>query len=942
MSLFDAFTQPKWQHKNPEIRKQAISELDDQAVLLELVCTDPEHSVQMAALARVDQAELLDELIEKKLSQPVLSQARLQRLQQLLPGSADLQVGISAVSDETVLLQVIQLSDDFELTAAAIGRLENEQTRAELARQHPVAKVRLHAAQSIHSLEVLDQLMQVCKGRDKAVFRHCKTLLDAAEARKKHAAEQQQKISDLSVQMDGLANSMDTPVYEGQYRSLMLDWQTVESAATPAQKAAFQRNQAICGQRLIAIQEEKAEAVRNQTEVAAARAQFSRILNELDEFESALNTPADKAALSSLADTLKAFETRWQEAHQVSAAATESTRAFKARVQAMRDIAGTVQTLLEKQGRVSALLNQANKLDAKNYNQLEKQIAELKKFLAHLAWPESTHLETPPAIGQLQDALQTLNKQLKELDQEQPKRVSRLKELIATMGLALDQEQPKEADRALSKARKLLISLPLKNRQKFEQELGPLTARLNEFRDWQNFAIEPKKEELCTRMLALIGSTDDVELLALNIQSLQAEWKQLGPLPHVRENELWTRFKAAADEAWKPCKAAFALQAEQRRKNFVERMKLVDQLKDYEAQMAWPDVEGTPARHEAAESGPKPDWPLVQKTLDAARAAFRSFEPVEPKAERTSQKAFREVCDRVYSHIHAEYQRNIARKQDLKERAQALAEQEDLHQAIAAAKQLQADWKATGMTPVAVDRKLWTEFRAACDAVFARLDQERVAQKTETATQVQQAEALRDQAKALLANPEDSSIAQLPRSIAELKAEILAIDLPPPVQQGLNKQLQVLEAQARDLVKQARQQQEQQAWAQLADRMLDSSKTQPESQPEAVPEDAWDNLPKGIDSGILREFSEKGPAAGNDEKCREACIALEVFGEIESPVEDKQARMNYQLGRLTQGLGKQVLEPEEELLGHINAFIAVRPTTPWVKRFCSSLQQIRS
>lgn len=942
MSLFDAFTQPKWQHKNPEIRKQAISELDDQAVLAELVCSDPEHSVQTAALARIDQAKLLDELIEKKLSQPLLSQARLQRLQQLLPGTADLLVGVSTVSDETVLLQIIQLSDDFELTTAAISRLENEQTRAELARQHPVAKVRLHAAQSIHSLEVLDQLMQVSKGRDKAVFRHCKTLLDAAEAREKHAAEQQKKISTLSAQMDGLAHSMDTPVYEGQYRSLVLEWQSVESAATPDQKTAFQRNQAICGQRLIAIQEERAETVRNQAEIAAAQEQFSRILNELDEFEAALSTPADATSLLHLSDALKAFETRWQEAHLISAAATESAQAFKARIQTLRDIFGTVEKLLKKQGRANTLLDQAKKLDGKNYNLLEKQITELKKFLAGLTWPESTHLEAPQAIGQLQDALQALNKQLKELDQEQPKRVARLKELTAAMGLALDQEQPKEADRALSKARKLLISLPLKSKQKFEQELGPLTARLNEFRDWQNFAIEPKKEELCTRMLALIGSTDDIELLALNIHSLQAEWKQLGPLPHARENELWTRFKAAADEAWKPCKEAFALQAEQRRKNFAERMKLVDQLKDYEAQMAWPDVDGDPARNEAAESGPKPDWPLVQKTLDAARAAFRGFEPVEPKAERTSQKAFREVCDRIYSHIHAEYQRNIARKQDLKERALALAEQDDLHQAIATAKQLQADWKATGMTPVAVDRKLWTEFRAACDAVFARLDQERVAQKMETAAQVQQAEALRDQAKALLVNPEESTIAQLPRSIAELKAEISTIDLPPSVQQGLSKQLQVLEAQARDLVKQARKQQEQQAWTQLADRMLDSSKTQPESQPEAVPEDAFDNLPKGVDGGILREFIQKGPAEGNDEKCREACIALEVFGEIESPAEDKQARMNYQLGRLTQGLGKQVLEPEEELFGHINAFIAARPTTPWVERFCSSLQQIRN
>ena len=64
MSLFDSVSLPKWQHKNPETRKQAVSELDDQAILLELVKTDPDSSVQAAALARISTPVVLDELIE--------------------------------------------------------------------------------------------------------------------------------------------------------------------------------------------------------------------------------------------------------------------------------------------------------------------------------------------------------------------------------------------------------------------------------------------------------------------------------------------------------------------------------------------------------------------------------------------------------------------------------------------------------------------------------------------------------------------------------------------------------------------------------------------------------------------------------------------------------------------------------------------------------------
>ena len=152
----------------------------------------------------------------------------------------------------------------------------------------------------------------------------------------------------------------------------------------------------------------------------------------------------------------------------------------------------------------------------------------------------------------------------------------------------LDQDHSKDADRALNKTRKRLKSLAPKQRQYFEQELRPLAARLNVVHDWQGFAIEPKKVELCASMKSLVGSEENAETLAAKIKALQDEWKQLGPLPRARDQELWNEFKAAADEAFEPCKAAFALQAELRRENFKIRMQLVAQLRDYEDKMAWP------------------------------------------------------------------------------------------------------------------------------------------------------------------------------------------------------------------------------------------------------------------------------------------------------------------------------------------------------------------
>ena len=53
MSLLDSLNSPKWQHKNPQVRIDAIEDLNDQAMLCELVTSDPDASVQSAALARI-------------------------------------------------------------------------------------------------------------------------------------------------------------------------------------------------------------------------------------------------------------------------------------------------------------------------------------------------------------------------------------------------------------------------------------------------------------------------------------------------------------------------------------------------------------------------------------------------------------------------------------------------------------------------------------------------------------------------------------------------------------------------------------------------------------------------------------------------------------------------------------------------------------------------
>ena len=74
---------------------------------------------------------------------------------------------------------------------------------------------------------------------------------------------------------------------------------------------------------------------------------------------------------------------------------------------------------------------------------------------------------------------------------------------------------------------------------------------------------------------------------------------------------------------------------------------------------------------------------------------------------------------------------------------------------------------------------------------------------------------------------------------------------------------------------------------------------------------------------------------------REACIALEVLFEKESPVEDKQARMAYQMKRLVEGMGGQQAENrDQQFLEHINRFVELRPSGEWAERFCKTINSV--
>jgi hypothetical protein len=870
MSLFESFNRPGWEHDDPEVRKAAVEELEDEAVLAGLVRDDPDERVRARALARISDSGLLDEFADQ-LTGPLQKQARGQRLAQLLPDEGQL----DSIRDEALLIRIAGLADDAGLVDRAIARIGSPERLMEVAANHPVARVRVSAAQNIDDLDTLAELMHHAKHKDKSVFRHCKDRLDRHHAHERLQAERQERLQQLAADAAQLAVSVDSPEYKARFQTLEARWQELREYAGEEQAQQIRRDLGTCSERIGKVDREHAASEQQQALAEEAVRAFGQIIDELEQMALPSAVTEERAGPTDFFRLLDGIEDRWLAAMRHAQPAPEQFKACKGRLRHWRNVAQSAQRLFDSEAALTRLGEAAGAVDKSDYLALQKLEKDAGKLLAKLTWPESLAAAKPEAIRRLEEQRDGLAAKLANLTETEEKNLERLKTAFDEFKEELGTNHFNNADRALNRLRNVLRRLGPGKQERYQHELRPLLARLKEIHDWQGFAIEPKKLDLIERMRALVGTDEDPDVLAGKIKALQSEWKALGHLSPRRDQALWKRFSAAADEAYEPCKQAFALQADRRKENFRQRMALVAQLVEYEQRIAWPDAD------DPDPDAPRPDWKMVQKTLDTARAAFNEIKPVDRKAERKSRKALKTVCDRIYGHIRLEYERNIEQKKELVSQARTLVDVEDLREATDGAKRIQREWKSVGITPRNVDRKLWKALREACDAVFARLDAQRE----------QRNAAVRERAE----------------KAAEHKRKAL------------------------------------ERWPRLLDRLRACAL---KAQDEAAATALWEQeggIPRGIEEQALETYWLEGPDDETPaEQLRDACIALEVLAGLDSPEEDKEARMAYQMQRLVEGLGSGRADSQQQLLEQINAFLALRPPADWAERFCKGVAAIRS
>ncbi len=276
---------------------------------------------------------------------------------------------------------------------------------------------------------------------------------------------------------------------------------------------------------------------------------------------------------------------------------------------------------------------------------------------------------------------------------------------------------------------------------------------LKELRQWQKWSNDKVRQDLIDELKAIPTTGWHPDAILAKLKASSAQWKALeeqekldGDRYPVRNAKMWKEFRALQDALFELAQPYFAERAEHWNENLQRVQKQLATLQSLQ-------VENLDTRQLAAHVREAVDWLKKLETL--------------PPAERGKIAGqLREHINRLDKPLKTQYNEARARKESLIKKSQALLTNEDLTEAIAQAKALQAQWKKAGHVPQAQERKLWKRFRTTQDAVFARLEAEKKQARAEQ-------EALRAAAQEFLASIQaKANTADSPEAIRALLGEL--------------------------------------------------------------------------------------------------------------------------------------------------------------------------
>lgn len=193
------------------------------------------------------------------------------------------------------------------------------------------------------------------------------------------------------------------------------------------------------------------------------------------------------------------------------------------------------------------------------------------------------------------------------------------------------------------------------------------------------------------------------------LQLLHARWKEIGPIPKEQKEAVWDRFKSATGQINEKYHNFFESLKQEQENN----LKIKEEICEKAATLAAGEYKGLS------------EWNAAAKSIIDLQDEWRQSGTVPQKERNKIYKKFRTACDaffdrkrEFYKQIGDEQDKNLQLKIQLCEKVEAIKDSTDWRITTDRIISYQKEWKKIGPAPQKYSNKVWTRFRAACDAFF--------------------------------------------------------------------------------------------------------------------------------------------------------------------------------------------------------------------------------
>ncbi|HZL10547.1 MAG TPA: DUF349 domain-containing protein [Prolixibacteraceae bacterium] len=216
------------------------------------------------------------------------------------------------------------------------------------------------------------------------------------------------------------------------------------------------------------------------------------------------------------------------------------------------------------------------------------------------------------------------------------------------------------------------------------------------------------KMEICEKAEELLVEPSIIK--AFNVlQKYHEQWREVGPVPRDKKDELWERFKAATSIINKKHQDYFEGRKTEQKKNLDAKIALCEKVEEISN----------------SEIVVHRDWDEKSKELIELQKIWRTIGFAPKKENNKIYERFRVASDiffdrkrEFYNQNKEEQQNNLQYKTDLCIQAEALKDSTDWKKTADEYISIQKSWKEIGPVPRKYSDVIWKRFRAACDYFF--------------------------------------------------------------------------------------------------------------------------------------------------------------------------------------------------------------------------------